>query len=106
MRVIDREMLLLVPPDTAELDSAYTRLKELHGEAFGWDPHEVAGLERLAATRMRQYVRAWINEWDLIRLDPEFTPATEVVDKAVAPALSYDEDVKLEGAEPGDVAGD
>ena len=106
MRVIDRETLLLVPPDTAELDNAYTRLKELHGEAFGWDPHEVAGLERLAATRMRQYVRAWINEWDLIRLDPEFTPATEVVDKAVAPALAYDEDVKLEGAEPGDVAGD
>jgi hypothetical protein len=29
--------------------------------------------------RMRQYVRAWINEWDLVRLDPQFRPQTEVV---------------------------
>jgi hypothetical protein len=64
MQIIDREMLLLAPPDAGELDRAYSRLKELHSEAFGWDPPEVAGLERLAATRMRQYVRAWINEWD------------------------------------------
>jgi hypothetical protein len=28
---------------------------------------------------MRQYVRAWINEWDLIRLDPEYQPETESV---------------------------
>ena len=106
MRVIDREMLLLAPPDAAELDRAYTRLRELHGEAFGWDPPDVAGLERLAATRMRQYVRAWINEWDLVRLDPEFTPATEVAGEAVATALGYQEDAKLEGIEPGDGAGD
>lgn len=37
-------------------------------------------LERLGATRMRQYVRAWINEWDLVRLHPDYQPATEVVD--------------------------
>jgi hypothetical protein len=39
----------------------------------------VPGLERLGATRMRQYVRAWINEWDLLRQDPDFIPQTEVV---------------------------
>jgi hypothetical protein len=33
---------------------------------------------------MRQYVRAWINEWDLVRLDPRYRPDTEVVD------LTYD----------------
>ena len=101
MRVIDREMLLLAPPDAAELDRAYTRLKELHGEAFGWDPPDVAGLERLVATRMRQYVRAWINEWDLLRLDPEFTPATEVVGDALTAALGYQEDADLEGGDQG-----
>ena len=101
MRVIDREMLLLAPPDAAELDRAYTRLKELHGEAFGWGPPDVAGLERLGATRMRQYVRAWINEWDLLRLDPEFTPATEVVGDALTAALGYQEDADLEGGDQG-----
>ena len=106
MHVIDRETLLLAPPDAAELDRAYVRLKELHGEAFGWDPPDVDGLERLAATRMRQYVRAWINEWDLVRLDPEFTPATEVVGGAVAAALGYQEDADLEGSEPEELATD
>ena len=52
----------------------------LHGRAFGWQPPDVVGLERLGATRMRQYVRAWINEWDLVRLYPGFRPETEMVD--------------------------
>jgi hypothetical protein len=80
MRVIDREMTLLAPPDAAELDQAYRRLKALHAEAFEWHPPDVAGLERLGATRMRQYVRAWINEWDLVRLDPHYRPETETVE--------------------------
>ena len=36
---------------------------------------------------MRQYVRAWINEWDLVRLDPTHEAAPEVVELAT----SYDE---------------
>jgi hypothetical protein len=99
MRIIDREMLLLMPPDAAELDQAYSRLKQLHADAYGWTPPEVAGLERLGATRMRQYVRAWINEWDLVRLDPEYRPETETVDVV----SDYREDSALEGAtEPDD----
>jgi hypothetical protein len=28
---------------------------------------------------MRQYVRAWINEWDLRRLDPTYRPEVTAV---------------------------
>jgi hypothetical protein len=80
MRHIEHDMLLLDPPDDAELDRAYATLKRLHGDAFGWTPPDVAGLERLGATRMRQYVRAWINEWDLIWLDPAYRPDTEAIE--------------------------
>lgn len=80
MRHIERHLLPLAPPDGAELDRAYHTLRGLHGAAYGWEPPDVAGLERLGATRMRQYVRAWINEWDLVRLDPDYRPVTEVVD--------------------------
>jgi P-loop Domain of unknown function (DUF2791) len=93
MRLIERSMVLLTPPDDDELDRAVAALRTLHGEAFGWDPPEASGLERLGATRMRQYVRAWINEWDLVRLDPSFTPETEVL---TVPA-DYREDPDLEG---------
>jgi hypothetical protein len=96
MRIIDREMHLLTPPDDVELKQTYDRLRELHGRVFRWQPPEVAGLERLGATRMRQYVRAWINEWDLVRLDPGFRPQTEMVD---VPS-DYREDPDLEHSEP------
>jgi phytoene dehydrogenase-like protein len=92
MRMIDREMSLLTPPDAAELDQAYRRLKELHASAFEWLPPDVTGLERLGANRMRQYVRAWINEWDLVRQDPHYRPSTEAVDLAV----DYREDAAWE----------
>jgi hypothetical protein len=98
MRIIDREMMLLAPPDAAELDQAYARLKQLHADAFGWTPPDVTGLERLGATRMRQYVRAWINEWDLVRLDSEYRPETETVDVV----SDYREDTALEGYEVAD----
>ena len=93
MRHIEQDMLLLEPPNDHELDHAYAALKKLHADAFGWNPPDVAGLERLGATRMRQYVRAWINEWDLIRLDPGFVPETETVEIA----MDYREDSDLEG---------
>lgn len=93
MRIIDREMTLLTPPDDVELDRAYRKLKELHAAAFGWEPPDVEGLERLGATRMRQYVRAWINEWDLVRLDPSFAPQSV----ALEVANDYREDTDLEG---------
>ena len=40
---------------------------------------------------MRQYVRAWINEWDLIRLDPDYRPATQVIEVS----SDYREDPEL-----------
>lgn len=93
MRIIDREMILLAaPPD--DLKPTYERLKAIHGEAYGWSPPDVHGLERTGSTRMRQYVRTWINEWDLVRLDPNYEPDIEVTDIAVG----YDDDADLEVA--------
>jgi bacteriophage exclusion system BrxC/D-like protein len=98
MRHIENDMLLLEPPDDEELDRAYAALKKLHADAFGWNPPDVAGLERLGATRMRQYVRAWINEWDLTRLDPGFRPES----LAVEIASDYREDSDLGGGGPAE----
>ncbi len=92
IRALERDLLLLSAPDAAELDRAYATLKELHAAAYDWTPPDVPGLERLGATRMRQYVRAWINAWDLLRLDPSYAPQPEVV----AVASSYYEDEALE----------
>ena len=95
MRLIERDQISLQPPDRDALDRTYTRLKALHGEAYGWSPPDVEGLERLPSNRMRQYVRAWITEWDLRRLDSTYVPhiSSTVVD------VDFREDALLEGTE-------
>ena len=105
MRIIGHEQVKLQPPAQEELDRTYGRLREIHGEAFGWDPPAVAGLERLPSNRMRQYVRAWINEWDLRRLDPSYEPEIE----AATLEVDLSEDAELEGGEAegeGNLLGD
>ena len=93
MRLIEREMVLLHPPDDAELDRTYRGSRRCTRTHSGGTRRTSSGLERLGATRMRQYVRAWINEWDLLRLDPGFRPQTEV-----APVVfSYAEQPDLDG---------
>jgi hypothetical protein len=92
MRIIEREQLRLQPPGRDELDRTYAKLKEIHAEAYGWDPPDVAGIERLPSNRMRQYVRAWISEWDLRRLDPTYLPDIT----AMALTVDFSEDADLE----------
>jgi hypothetical protein len=92
MRIIEREQVAIQPPGQDELDRTYAKLKHIHAEAYGWDPPDVSGIERLPSNRMRQYVRAWISEWDLRRLDPSYVP-----DTAATPLIvDFTEDVDLE----------
>ncbi|MGH9077137.1 MAG: BREX system ATP-binding domain-containing protein [Acidimicrobiales bacterium] len=90
MRIIEREQVQLHPPGRDELDRTYAQLRRIHAEAYLWDPPEVAGIERLPSNRMRQYVRAWINEWDLRRLDPQYQP--EMTSASLVVDLSEDAD--------------
>lgn len=93
MRVIERQQVAVQPPDRDALDHTYNALKVLHATAYGWAPPDVEGLERLPSNRMRQYVRAWINEWDLVRLDPTYRPSTSSSDVH----MDFSESAELEG---------
>jgi hypothetical protein len=92
MQLLDRDAMVLQPPDGDELDRTYDLLKQVHGEAYAWSPPDVKGIERLGTNRMRQYVRAWINEWDLRRLDPDYRPDIAVDELG----FDYTEDRDLE----------
>ena len=98
MRLIERDRLALSPPDPGALDRVRDRLRRLHGLAYGWDPPALDVGERATSTSMRQYVRRWINEWDLKRLYPDYTASTMVADLAV----DYHEEPDLEVASEGD----
>jgi hypothetical protein len=75
-------------------------VRALHARAFAWDPPDLGAGQQLSTTRIRQYVRRWINEWDLKRLYPDYAPDTVVAELPV----QYTEQPELEA--PGDPAAD
>ncbi len=80
MRVLEDDCLALESPSEADLNQTVEKLRLLYENAYGWSPPMQnatiggAGFQR----RMRHKVRAAINEWDLIRLHPDYGPDTEV----------------------------
>jgi BREX system ATP-binding protein BrxC/D len=99
MRTIAREPVRLRGPDRAALDRTREEVRALHARAFGWEAPDVSPGQVLSTTRIRQYVRRWINEWDLLRLYPGYAPNTVVADLAV----DYSVRTELEAAPEADV---
>jgi hypothetical protein len=92
MRVIQREFMLLKAPDKDVLAQTYEKVKSIHARAYDWDPPAVQSIEQMSSARMRQYVKGWITEWDLKRLDPSYNPEIEVTKLE----QDYTEDKNLE----------
>jgi hypothetical protein len=74
------------------VDALYERLRSLHGSAYSWTPPPVSAVEKLSSTRMREYVRGWITEWDLRRLYPDAQLDIEILEVR----QTYEEDQELE----------
>jgi len=78
MRIVERERLRLAPPGEEALARTYARLRQIHADAYGWQPPGAGGARPLGSRRMREYVRSWITEWDLRRLYPDYRPEIEI----------------------------
>ncbi|MGH7506236.1 MAG: BREX system ATP-binding domain-containing protein [Longimicrobiales bacterium] len=96
--LLDRGALRLQQPDAGVLRDTYERLRIIHARAYEWQPPPLRVEQAEASRPMRQYVRSWINEWDLRRLDATYQPEIEIerID------ATYDEDHELEGEESAD----
>ncbi|MGB0909991.1 MAG: BREX system ATP-binding domain-containing protein, partial [Nitrospirales bacterium] len=92
MQLIECERIPLVGPYDELVEEIYHKIRLIHGQAYGWDPPHVPSIERLSSTRMREYVKGWITEWDLKRMAPD-----EVVEIELAEVKQdYSEDIELE----------
>lgn len=91
MNTIRSGALTLTAPEPSEMGTLYGKLKVLHGEAYGWNPPEVGWPERLSTTRVRQYVKSWITEWDMSRMYPGENVVIEQVDVTTDYAENIDE---------------
>ncbi len=99
IRLIEAESEALIRPYEPMVDALYARLRELHGSAYSWNPPPVSAVEKLSSTRMREYVRGWITEWDLRRLYPEAQLDIEIMEVR----QTYEEDQELESTVSDDV---
>ena len=79
------------------------KLREIYSTAYGWPAPALRAEARGAGyqNRMRYKVRASINEWDLLRLYPDYRPETEGEEFR----HSYEENVDLERESKDDVDG-
>jgi len=101
LRLIDKSRLMtLMQPTPDIIDDTYRKVKAIHGRAYRWSPPDVStSTERTSSTRMREYVRSWINEWDLRRLYPEHTPDIEIREMPI----QVGEDLDLQSSDDDDV---
>jgi hypothetical protein len=102
MKIIERDLLPLDRPSRATLEDTYRRLQHIHGEAYGWQPPELRRGDGPATRSMREYVRSWIYEWDLRRLDPTYSPQIEVEHVEI----DYSENAALEIPPEGEDGGE
>lgn len=83
--------VLLRRPDTSMLGKTLTHLAEIYGQAYGERP-DIGRVSFEGTWQMREYVRSWINHWDLNRFDPGYEGQT-----IVEPIRTdYEEDAALE----------
>jgi hypothetical protein len=58
----------LRPPGLEELQRSCLRLREIYEAAYDWLTPPLPQSERMATRTMRQYIKSWITQWDLLRL--------------------------------------
>ncbi len=92
MRLIQREMTRLRAPDDTIVAQTHGKVRSVYAQAYDWEPPEASSINGLVSTRMREYVKGWITEWDLKRLDPEGRVDIEITEMK----QDYTEDPSLQ----------
>lgn len=77
MKMIVKESLHMAPLKKEQIEKTYRQVKNFYARAYDCAVPDVAMGGEEIAKRMRQYVRRWINEWDLRRIYPGYSPSLE-----------------------------
>ena len=86
-------------PGHEELIRASLRVREIYRAAYDWEPPPPEPPSRTASRTMRQYIKAWITDWDMRRLTGD---VTTMVTEEIAANYAEDESLSavFESGEP------
>ena len=92
IRHIERTVLQhrLLPPTLDDLAACHDKIRHLYSTAYAWAAPPLAPSERTSSRTMRQYIKGWIMQWDLRRLD-----GSDVRLVSATLATDYTEDATL-----------
>lgn len=76
MRLFLQNKLPLERPSPDVIRQTFDKLRSTYASAYGWAPPSDY-IEPDPTARMRQHVKRWITEWDLMRLYPDYKPDIE-----------------------------
>lgn len=95
IRHIERTVLQrrLRPPTPEDLAACHDKVRQLYSAAHDWPAPPLPAAERTSSRTLRQYIKGWITQWDLRRLEN-----SDVALISGSLATDYTEDASL--AEP------
>ena len=59
----------LLRPTVDDLRTCHDKVQQLYSEAYGWPAPALPSAERTSSRTVRQYIKGWITQWDLYRLE-------------------------------------
>ena len=58
----------LLPPTLGDLAACHDKVLRMYSAAYTWPAPPLPPAERTSSRTMRQYIKGWITQWDLLRL--------------------------------------
>lgn len=102
IRFIQKERVSLRPPDHEAVARIGQKVRAIYSRAYGgWEPREMQHNLKGKSTVLRQYVKGWINQWDLERL---YGYHCHTVVKLEETRTGYSEDSDLENSGADDIS--
>jgi hypothetical protein len=92
----------LPPPGAEELARGYVSLRKIYEAAYDWVAPALPVPERTATRTLRQYIKAWLTQWDVQRLTGA---VVSIVEQQIGSDYREDEGFSTPSAEPDDDAG-
>jgi hypothetical protein len=92
----------LPSPGAEELARDYVSLRKIYEAAYDWATPALPAPERTATRTLRQYIKAWLTQWDLQRLTGE---DVTIVEQQIGSDYREDEGLAASLDEPDDDAG-
>ena len=56
----------------------YNKVRNIYAQAYEWDPPDV--YRENPVWTIRHHIKHWINDWDLRRLYPDYSPKIQVIE--------------------------